>query len=218
VHSARNINIDSRDSVVSSTWYALYTKHQHEKIVAQMLTTKGFETFLPLYQTARRWKDRTKLLSLPLFPCYVLLKGGLERRLDILTTPGIHALVSYAGEPAAIPAADIEAIRRAVESGSSVEPHPLLKCGDTVRVKSGPLQGIQGILVRKKNSYRLVLSVEMLGKAAAVEIDVFLVERLSGKPSTLCGIGCEPWPAKRESVSYTSEAVPSRYCCDKERQ
>ena len=168
-------------------WYALYTRHQHEKAVAHILTNKGFETLLPLYSVARRWKDRTKLLFLPLFPCYVFLNGGLERRLDIMTTPGIHALVSSAGQPAAIPPAEIDAIRRAVESGARLEPHPLLKSGDWVRVKCGPLEGIQGILVRKKNLYRLVLSVEMLGKAAAVEVDAVLVERLSRKSTGVYG-------------------------------
>src|ERR1700730_15738016 len=170
-------------------WYALYTKHQHERMVARVLTIKGFETLLPLYQSARRWKDRTKLLSLPLFPCYVFLRGGLERRLDIMTTPGIHALVSTAGQPAPIPPAEIEAIRRVVEGGACVEPHPFLKCGEWVRVKSGPFVGIQGILVRKKNLYRLVISVEMLGKAAAVEVDAFLVERLNAKSPAVYGVG-----------------------------
>lgn len=163
-------------------WYAIYTRHQHEKTVARILTAKGFETLLPLYSAARRWKDRTKLISLPLFPCYVFLRGGLERRLDIMTTPGIHALVSTAGRPVPISCAEIEAIQRVVESGASVEPHPFLKCGEWVRVKCGPFAGIQGILVRKKNLYRLVLSVEMLGKAAAVEIDAFLVERMNDRP------------------------------------
>jgi len=164
-------------------WYAIYTRHQHEKTVAQILMSKEFEVFLPLYAAAHRWKDRTKEISLPLFPCYVFLKGGLERRLDIVTTPGFHALVSTAGQPAAIPSIEMEAVRRAVESSTRVEPHPFLKCGEWVRVKCGPLAGIQGILVRKKNLYRLVLSVEMLGKAAAVEIDAFLVERLNIKSS-----------------------------------
>jgi transcription antitermination factor NusG len=183
--------IDSSDFTTGNSrrWYALYTRHQHEKTVAEILAYKGFETLLPLYKVMRRWRDRTKLLSLPLFPCYVFLNGGLERRLDIMTTPGIHALVSYAGQPAAIPAAEIDSIRRAVESGSRIEPHPMLKCGDWVRVKCGPLEGIQGILVRKKNLYRLVLSVEMLGKAAAVEVDGLLVERVNGKPPGLCGMG-----------------------------
>jgi transcription antitermination factor NusG len=164
-----------------SAWYAVYTRHQHEKTVAQILTVKGFETFLPLYQSPRRWQDRVKLLSLPLFPCYVFLKGGLERRLAIATTPGIHAFVLSAGQPASISAVEIDAIRRAIESGSHVEPHPFLKTGEWVRVKSGPFEGIQGILVRKKSLYRLVLSVEMLGKAAAVEVNVTQVERLNGK-------------------------------------
>jgi transcription antitermination factor NusG len=165
-----------------SAWYAVYTRHQHEKTVARILTVKGFETFLPLYQVARRWQDRVKLLSLPLFPCYVFLKAGLERRLDVVTVPGIHAFVLSAGRPASVSAVEIDAIRRGLESGAYVEPHPFVKSGDWVRVKSGPLEGIQGILVRKKSLYRLVLSVEMLGKAAAVEVDVAQVERLSGKP------------------------------------
>jgi transcription antitermination factor NusG len=153
-------------------------------MVAHILTNKGFETLLPLYPDARRWKDRTKLISLPLFPCYVFLKGGLERRLDIVTTPGIHAIVLSGEQPARISAVEIDAIRRFVASGARLEPHPFLKSGDWVRVKSGPLEGVEGILVRKKNAYRLVLSVEMLGKAAAVEVDAVQVERLNGKASS----------------------------------
>jgi transcription antitermination factor NusG len=162
-----------------SSWYAIYTRHQHEKMVDQVLTNKGFNTFLPLYATTHNWKDRTKALSLPLFPCYVFLKGGIERRLQILTTPGIYGLVSSAGQPAAIPANEIEAIRRVVESGARVEAHPYLKCGNWVRVKCGPLTGIEGILVRKKNISRLVLSVKILGTAAAIEVAAFQVEAVN---------------------------------------
>jgi transcription antitermination factor NusG len=162
-----------------SSWYALYTRHQHEKMVNQVLTNKGFNTFLPLYATTHAWKDRTKALSLPLFPCYVFLKGGIERRLQIITTPGIYGLVSIAGQPAAIPDIEIEAIRRVVNSGARVEAHPFLKCGNRVRVKCGPLTGIEGILVRKKNISRLVLSVEILGTAAAIEVSTFQVEAVS---------------------------------------
>jgi transcription antitermination factor NusG len=170
-----------------SAWYAVYTRHQHEQVVTKVLSYKGFEAFLPLYGTAHRWGDRTKKLSLPLFPCYVFLKlkTALERPLDILTTPGVHSLVSSAGQPIAIPHAEIDALRQAVESGSGIEPHPLLKCGEWVRVKSGSLAGIEGILVRKKNLYRLILSVEMLGKAASVEVDGFQVERLNRDPRSL---------------------------------
>jgi transcription antitermination factor NusG len=162
-----------------SSWYALYTRHQHEKMVDQVLTNKGFSTFLPLYATTHNWKDRTKSLTLPLFPCYVFLKGGIERRLQILTTPGVYGLVSSAGQPAAIPDIEIEAIRRVVESGTRVEAHPYLKCGNWVRVKNGPLTGIEGILVRTKNVSRLVLSVEILGTAAAIEVAALQVEAIT---------------------------------------
>jgi transcription antitermination factor NusG len=173
----------TESQVCDSPWYALYTRHQHEKTVEQILTNKGFNTFLPLYATTHNWKDRTKALSLPLFPCYVFLKGGIERRLQILTTPGIYGLVSSAGQPAAIPDREIEAIRRVVESGTRVETHPFLKCGNWVRVKCGPLTGIEGILVRKKNISRLVLSVEILGTAASIEVAAFQVEAVNGPRS-----------------------------------
>jgi len=164
------------------SWYALYTKHQHEKTVARNLGCKGFEVFLPLYAAARDWKDRVKLLDLPLFPSYVFIRGDLIRRLDIISTPGVHFLVSIAGQPTPIPAAEINGLRQVVGSGARVEPYPYLKCGDWARVRCGPLAGTQGILVRKKNACRLVLSIEMLGKAAAVEVDAVLVERLNAKP------------------------------------
>ena len=168
--------ISTEGGVFESCWYAIYTRHQHEKTVAQILTGKGFNTFLPLYATTHNWKDRTKALTLPLFPCYVFLKGGIERRLQIITTPGIYGLVSSAGQPAAIPDIEIEAIRRVVDSGTRVEIHPFLKCGSWVRVKCGPLTGIEGILIRKKNVSRLVLNVAILGTAAAIEVAAFQVE------------------------------------------
>ena len=159
-------------------WHALYTRHQHERVVAQALSGKGFEIFLPQYRTVHRWKDRQKDILLPLFPNYVFIRGGLDRMLSIVTTPGVYSLVSWGARPADIPSEEIEAVRRLVESPLRVEPHPFLKCGDLVRIKSGPLEGIEGILVRKTRGIRLVLSVEMLSKSAAVEVDVSTVERV----------------------------------------
>ena len=159
-------------------WYALYTRHQHEKAVAQVLSGKGFEVFLPLYVAVRRWKHRDKQLSLPLFPCYVFVHGGAMRRLDVVMTPGVHGFVECGGKPAAIPDQEIDQVRQVVTRSTQVEPHPFLKCGDWVRVKSGPLAGIEGILVRKKNLLRLVLSVELLEKSVAVEVDASTVERV----------------------------------------
>ena len=165
-------------------WWALYTRHQHEKTVAQMLESKGFEVYLPLYESTRRWKDRNKLLSLPLFPCYVFVRGGHERRLQVLTTPGVHMILYVGDRLAVIPEPEIEAIRLAIHGRFRVEPHPFLRCGERVRVTRGSLEGVEGILVRKKSLYRLILSVEMLAQSVAVEIDALDVEPARGKDGT----------------------------------
>jgi transcription antitermination factor NusG len=197
--------MSTEDEVFESSWYAIYTRHQHEKTVAQILTGKGFNTFLPLYATTHNWKDRTKALTLPLFPCYVFLKGGIERRLQIITTPGIYGLVSSAGQPAVIPDVEIEAIRRVVDSGTRVEIHPFLRCGSWVRVKCGPLTGIEGILVRKKNVSRLVLNVAILGTAASIEVAAFQVEVVTapGRRDSNNGLGISP------RYTRNSEAIVS---------
>ena len=171
----------------NEAWHALHTRYQHEKVVAELLARQGFETFLPLYTTVHRWKDRTKRLSLPLFPCYVFLRGGVDRRLQILKTPGVHAIVESAGRPGVIPELEIAAIQRAVENSLRIKPHPFLESGDWVKIKSGPLVGLEGILVRKQDQLRLVLSVEMLGRSVAVEVDAFIVERVSKRMN-----GCFP--------------------------
>ncbi len=171
---------EGTSSVVKVNWHALYTRHQHERLVAHALTGKGFDVFLPQYRTVHRWKDRWKELELPLFPNYVFVLGGLERMLNIVTTPGVHSVVSWGGRPADIPQYEIDAVRRLIESPLRVQKHPFIKCGDRVRIKSGPLEGIEGILVRSKSAYRLVLSVEMLARSAAVEVDLNMVERVGG--------------------------------------
>jgi len=160
----------------ASAWWALYTRHQHEKAVAEMLSSKGFEVFLPLYDSIRRWKDRSKMLSLPLFPCYVFVRGALNRRLQVVTTPGVHMILSHGDHFAIVPEDEIEAIRRIVDGQFHAEPHPFLKCGERVRVIRGTLQGVEGVLVRKKNLFRLVLSVDMLAQSVAVEIEASDVE------------------------------------------
>lgn len=157
-------------------WYAVYTRHHHEQTVALTLSSKGFETFLPVYTTAHRWKDRTKELRLPLFPSYVFLRGPVERWSLVQMTPGINSVVGYAGHPALIPRGQIDTVRQLVAGPLRVEPHPFLKCGDWVRVKNGLLEGVEGILVAKKNVFRLVLSVELLHRSVSVEVDGAIVE------------------------------------------
>jgi len=162
-------------------WWAVYTRHQHEKAVAETLSAKGFDVFLPLYDSVRRWKDRSKILSLPLFPCYVFVRGGLNRRLQVVTTPGIHTILYHGERIALIPDEEIDAIRLAVKSPAQVEPYPFLRCGEKVRVTRGSLEGVVGILVRKKSLYRLVLSVEMLAQSVSVEINAADVEPAKAK-------------------------------------
>jgi len=164
------------DSTETPGWWALYTRHQHEKVVAEMLVAKGFEVFLPLYQSVRSWKDRKKVTSLPLFPCYVLVRPDIDRRFQIVSTPGVHMILSQGGRDSAVPESDIEAIRWCVQGSFRVEPHPFLRCGERVRVIRGSLQGLEGILIRKKNIYRLIISVDMLAQSVSVELSVSDVE------------------------------------------
>ena len=159
-----------------SGWWALYTRHQHEKVVAEMLEAKGLVVFLPLYESIRRWKDRSKTLALPLFPCYVFVRGEMGRHLQVVSTPGVHMVLTNGERAAIIPDEEIEAIRRTLEGSLRVEPHPFLRVGERVRVTRGSLQGVEGVLVRKKNLYRLVLSVDMMAQSVAVEIDATDVE------------------------------------------
>jgi transcription antitermination factor NusG len=166
----------------ASQWYAVYTRHQHEKSVAENLAGRGLEVFLPAYEAIRQWGDRQKRLSLPLFPCYVFFRGNLETRVRVLSIPGVHSIVGFAGQPAIIERSEIEAIRVAVESHFLIEPHPFLRHGDRVLVKCGPLAGIEGILVRKRGLARLVLSAELLQKSVSVEVDAYSIERVARRP------------------------------------
>lgn len=167
----------------SVQWSALHTHYQHERKVEALLSAKGFETFLPAYESVRRWKDRTKRICEALFPGYLFVADVSERRLQVVTTPGVCAIVCVAGAPATIPVHEIEAIRKCVSDPAKVAPHPYLREGDSVQVQSGPLAGVAGILVRMKDSFRLVVSVEILGRAAAVEIDASCVRKTNwGRP------------------------------------
>jgi transcription antitermination factor NusG len=176
----------------SVQWSALHTHYQYERKVEALLSAKGFETFLPTYESIRRWKDRTKRISEALFPGYLFVANVSERRLQVMTTPGVCAIVCVAGTPATIPGHEIEAIRRCGSDPAKVAPHPYLREGDSVQVQSGPLAGVAGILVRTKDSFRLVVSVEILGRAAAVEIDASCVRKTNGgrpQPGASAGHG-----------------------------
>jgi transcription antitermination factor NusG len=160
-------------------WFAVHTRYQHENLVAANLLSKGLEVFLPTYDAVHRWSDRKKRVTLPLFPGYLFFANEIDRRLQILSTPGVNAIIRIGNVPAEIPNDEIVAIRRMVESTLCVEPHPFINDGDRVRIKAGPLAGLEGIVSRKKDALRLVLSIQILGQSASVEIDGYVVERLS---------------------------------------
>ncbi len=157
-------------------WFAVYTKHQHEKSAATLLEKKGIERFLPLYRAVHRWKDRNQPVQLPLFPCYLFVRTDLSRKLDVLQTAGVRWFVEIAGHACPVPEAEIEALQKVCASGVRVEPHPFLKQGDTVRLTAGPLLGVEGILAQVKNEHRIVLSVDLLKRSVAVEVDLTSVE------------------------------------------
>jgi len=160
------------------SWFALTAKHQHEATVTRMLAAKGVVAFHPTYTVVRRWKDRNKSLQMPLFPGYVFFAGGQDRRVEILSTPGVFSIVSFGNMVAEISAEEVEAIRGAVANQMPLQPHPFLSEGDRVRVTCGPLAGVSGILLRHRDTCRLILSIELLGRSAAVEIDSTMVERI----------------------------------------
>jgi transcription antitermination factor NusG len=152
-------------------WYALYTNPRHEKVVAKQLNERRVENFLPLYRTWHRWKDRRKQVDLALFPGYVFVRIGEQNKLQVLKTPGAVNLVSFNGRLAAVPEPEIETLRNALHNHVFAEPCPYLKVGRKVRVVRGPMAGSEGILARKKDKFRVVISVEVLMRSVALEID-----------------------------------------------
>ena len=159
-------------------WYALYTNARHEKVVARQLQERRVETFLPLYRTWNRWKDRRKQVELALFPSYVFVRIEEEQKLTVLKVSGAVSVVSFNGKMAALPQREIDALRNALENDVHAEPCPYLQVGKKVRVKAGPMAGAEGILSRKKDKCRVVISVDVLMRSVSVEVDATYVEAI----------------------------------------
>jgi transcription antitermination factor NusG len=166
-------------------WYAAYTCANHEKRVRDQLDHRSVDSFLPVYETVRRWKDRRMRLEMPLFPGYVFVHLALRDRLRVLQTPSVVRLVGFGSQPAALPNQEIEALRHGLTGEMRMAPHTYLKVGHRVRVRNGPLQGLEGILVRKKNGSRFVISLDLIRRSVAVEIDVAELEPECKRPETL---------------------------------
>ncbi len=152
-------------------WYALYTCSRHEKRVAEQIERRRVSCFLPMYRSVRRWKDRRKELELALFPGYVFVQMSLSSKLRVLEVPGAVRLVSFNGKPAPVPTEDIEALRTRLSGNAKIQPHPYLRVGRRVRVHSGPFQGLEGIVVRRKDRCRLIFSIDLIQRSLAIEVD-----------------------------------------------
>lgn len=151
-------------------WYVVSTMAHHEKRVAQQFEQQGIEYFLPLYRSVRRWTDRKKELQLPLFPGYIFVHAALPERVRILRVAGVAQFVSFNGLPVPVPKAEIEALQGTLRGSVCVEPHPYLKLGRRVRVHSGPMAGLEGILTSQKGRLRVVLSMDLIMRSLAVEV------------------------------------------------
>ena len=159
-------------------WYAAYTSANHEKRVAEQFAVRDVQHFLPVYESVRRWKDRRVTLQMPLFPGYVFVCMALRDRLEVQQVPGVAHLVGFDGTPAALPDEEIEALRASLERGVRAEPHPYLTVGRRVRLKSGPLAGMQGILLRRNGNFRVVISIELIQRSLIVQVDAVDAEAI----------------------------------------
>jgi len=152
-------------------WFAVQVRRRWESSTALLLSGKGYQTLLPTYKERKRWNGRLREVNAPLFPGYVFCQFDTQRRLPILVTPGVIAVVSQGKVPLPVDDAEIAAIRTLVSSGVPVEPWPFLEIGQKVRIESDALLGLEGILVQFKGNHRVVLSVSLLRRSVALEID-----------------------------------------------
>jgi transcription antitermination factor NusG len=152
-------------------WYAVYTRSRHEKCVSRQLEGKSFEYFLPTCESLHRWNDRNAVVSLPLFPNYLFVRIRLADRMQIVTVSGVVTVVGVHGRPSPIPDEEIETLRTCFARHIRMEPHPYLAVGRRVRVIQGPFAEAEGILLRRKGRFRLVLSVNLIARSVAVEVD-----------------------------------------------
>lgn len=159
------------DPDITPQWFALRTRSRHEKIVRDRLSGQGIENLLPTMTRLSQWKDRRKAIEVPLFSGYCFARFPWNGRLPILKVSGVVEIVGVGSRGEPIPDAEVNAIKALVESSLAYDAHPYLHEGMTVRVIRGPLEGIQGILLRKAKRFRLVVAVHLIRQAAAVELD-----------------------------------------------
>jgi transcription termination/antitermination protein NusG len=165
-------------------WYALRTRPRLEKLAATHLREKGYEEHLPLYTSRRTWSDRIKIIELPLFPRYMFCKFDVQDRLPILIAPGVQSIVGIGKTPTAMSEAEILSIQKVGVSGLHYKPWPFLQAGHSVSVERGPLAGLEGTVIEVKSNWRLILSLPLLQRSVAVEIDRDCLKPVNRKSST----------------------------------
>jgi transcription antitermination factor NusG len=155
----------------SQRWFALQVRARWESSTAVLLSGKGYQTFLPTYKTRRCWSGKLREVDAPLFPGYVFCQFDAQKRLPILVTPGVVAVVRRGRIPLPVDDGEISAIQKVVSSGLRAEPWPYLELGQRIRIERDALQGLEGILIDFKGSHRIVVSVSLLRRSVALEID-----------------------------------------------
>lgn len=161
-------------------WFAVYTTCRHEKRVAHHLEQREIDHFLPIYRTQHRWKDGSRVMvDLPLFPGYVFVRINASKRVGVLEVPGVVSMIGTGSRPAALPDFEVEALRAGLDP-MKAEPHPLVTIGRRVRIKNGALAGVEGIVIRKKGGFRVVLTLSLLMQSIAIEVDGDDVELVDG--------------------------------------
>ncbi len=165
-------------------WFAVQTWPNFEKRIAEHFHTRAIDYYLPLYHTVHRWKNRCKVpLNLPLFPGYIFAHIARLERVRVLEIPKVIGIVSAGREPVALPDFEIETMRAGLHLRPA-EPYPFLNVGERARIKCGPMEGLEGIVVRKKNSLRVVLTLAAIMKSIALEIDACDLEALPHRHAT----------------------------------
>jgi transcription antitermination factor NusG len=172
---------------LSESWFALRVKLHREKTVANMVNNKGFEGFVPVYKSSRRWSDRVKALELPLFPGYVFCRLNPKHRLRLMTIPGALYFAGNGKVPVPIDDAEIAAIQTAVHSGLPTEPYAFLEVGQRVRLEVGPLTGMEGVLVETATQQRLVVSLTLLKRSVAVTVERHWAKAVTRRPLAVAG-------------------------------
>jgi transcription antitermination factor NusG len=172
----------------AASWFAVQVKTTHEKRVASLFDYKAYEWFLPLYACRRRWSDRIKQLELPLFPGYIFCRISACERVPILKTPSVLRIVGIGYEPTPIDDQEIAGIQRVVKSGFGISPHPFLRTGQRVRIESGSLYGLEGLIADVRKRDRLILSVNLLQRSIAVEIDSASVTPIQSPANRAAGM------------------------------